>query len=132
MNKNILLSSFIEGVESGDTALSTGEESTPSTQKEFLRVPSSHIQPTSIQAYTQLIKNGTLGSQERAYLSILESHPQGLTDREAARILSLPASTISARRNGISKKAGTHLILNKNKERRTNKNGSSALVWKMR
>ena len=61
------------------------------------------IRETSVWAFFQLRRDGVLGMQEGEYLEALSSAPGGLTDGEAAVLLGLPRSTVSARRNGCNK-----------------------------
>lgn len=115
----------------GDTHLFQEDDSLE-TRPSHLRAPPRHTQPTSVAALANVQDTGQLGSQERAYLQVMRVSCDGLTDREAARLLALPASTVSARRNGIQKKTGQHMIINKQGERRKNQRGTTALVWRMR
>ena len=94
------------------------------------------IQPTSKDALTSLNTKGVVGAQEVAYLDVLRLTPDGLTDAEAANLLRLPCSTVSARRNGINMKhvqagADTYLIVNIDGERRPNPSGRTVLVWRL-
>lgn len=92
----------------------------------------SHVQDTSKEAYYSLLVEGTLGEQLMKYLRILKVSQEGLTDKEASTLLAIPASTVSARRNDVSKLLGSHIVINLNGERRKNKNGRSGLVWRIR
>jgi len=95
----------------------------------------SYVKQTSRDAIRLLQETGKLGEQERELLTCLSTHrDHGLTDGEAAAVLGWPRSSISARRNGISKKLGSHAIVNIGGERRKNpgKNSTSALVWRYR
>jgi hypothetical protein len=97
------------------------------------------VQHTSVKAYSDLLRLGVIGDQERDYLLLLKNNPEGLTDGEASVILGLPCSTVSARRNGIMQKYtkyidehqsdSTHIIVSVGT--RKNKSGISALVWKV-
>lgn len=93
------------------------------------------VQPTSRAAYSQLEAEGVIGTQEAAYLDLLRTSQDGLTDSEAAKILGLPCSTVSARRNGIIAKhqefidrnGGNQLIVSTGY--RKNGSGKNAMVW---
>ena len=94
-------------------------------------------QQTSLQAFQELKASGRLAEQEADYLTLLISRPDGLTDREAAKLLRLDCSTVSARRNGLMKKhidfleeqgLGSYQLIVTN-GRRDNQTGKSAFVW---
>lgn len=92
-------------------------------------------QTTSKQAYKELTEEGVILSQEADYLELLRNSPEGLTDAEAANILLIPCSTVSARRNGIMEKhnkyvdehGGNQLIVQVGT--RKNKSGRKAIIW---
>lgn len=97
------------------------------------------MRDTSLDAYRQLIESGELHAQESAYLNLLSLYrDMGLTDGQAAMILEMPRSTVSARRNGVMQKLaralGHHAIVNVDNERRRNpgEKSKSGLVWRLR
>ena len=86
------------------------------------------IRPTSKDAYKGLIESGILGSQCLKLFNLYKEHPDGLTDVEASRLMGEDASTLSARRNDITKKYGSHVIVS----RGVRNNGAGrrkGLVW---
>jgi len=88
------------------------------------------IQPTSRASYQDLINSGELNTQLKQLVKIYGEHDEGLTDVQASRILNVDASTLSARRNDLTKKYGSHIIVNVG----TRNNGTgrrSGIVWKL-
>lgn len=95
------------------------------------------VQPTSIAAYHQLEASGVLAGDVYRLYNLYKRFVDGLTDREAARYLGLPCSTVSARRHDLTKAYnrfaddnglyGGHLVLKLGV--RKNDSGVSALVW---
>ena len=94
-------------------------------------------QITSKAAYSELVNSGVVGVQEVAYLELLRTSPNGVTDAEASKVLMLPCSTVSARRNGIMQKHSAHIdrfgggSLIVSIGHRKNESGKSAIVWQL-
>src|SRR3990167_1963636 len=62
----------------------------------------SYVQPTSLSSLCDLLHAGHGAKQERTLLTLwLESPTEGYTDKECQRATGIPASTVSARRNGL-------------------------------
>jgi len=62
----------------------------------------SHVQPTSLASLCDFLRAGHAAKQERVLLTLwLESPTEGCTDKECQQATSIPASTVSARRNGL-------------------------------
>ena len=70
---------------------------------------------TSYQGAQATLEWGTALAQERQYVSLLRQHGR-LTDHEAARLMGLPASRVSARRGGLNKKYVGPLVVQAGKK----------------
>ena len=70
-----------------------------------------YIQPTSKSAYHDLITSGVLNTQLERLIKEYEKHPEGLTDVQASKLLYVDASTLSARRNDLTKRYGSHVLV---------------------
>jgi len=84
---------------------------------------------TSCEAYSDIVNDGLTTRQMARYLDLLR-WTADITDREAARALDLPASTVSARRNDILKDMPGRI--EKSQQRRCSVSGRRVQTWKKR
>jgi len=89
---------------------------------------SRYIQPTSKSAYYDLLTSGVLDTQLERLIKEYEKHPKGLTDVQASKLLSVDASTLSARRNDLTKRYGSHVLV-RTGVRDNGKGRREGIVW---
>lgn len=88
---------------------------------------------TSLDAY----KMADIGGQMKVLLDLYLEHPEGLTDREAKKLLRdqghyLELARISGRRYDINKKFGKQIIVNVGgKTRNSQETGCKGLIWQI-
>lgn len=87
-----------------------------------------YTQPTSKSAYKELIDSGVLNTQLKKLLAEYDCHPEGLTDVQASRLLFVDASTLSARRNDLTKRYGSHVLI-RTGVRNNGEGRRSGIVW---
>lgn len=80
--------------------------------------------------YKELLEEGTIKGQCKELLKIYLKHPEGLTDIQASKILHWDSSTVSGRRNDLTKKVGRHVIITEGK-RSNGKGRRTGCVWKI-
>lgn len=81
---------------------------------------------TSYAGAQHVLDFGIAKSQEREYVTLLQQR-KGCTDHEAARAMSIPASTVSARRGGLNKRWGQPVIVRGGK--REGPHGLMNTIW---
>jgi len=98
--------------------------------KESLRTKpiSAFVQQTSKDSYKDIIGSGELNTQCSRLIKVYSNHEDGLTDVQASKLLNVDASTLSARRNDITKKHGSHVIIKKG-VRDNGKGRRNGIVW---
>lgn len=87
-----------------------------------------YVQETSKESYKELLNSGVLNTQMQQLIKTYIHHPEGLTDVQASKILNMDASTLSARRNDITKRYGSHVIV-KTGTRSNGKGRRTGIVW---
>lgn len=88
------------------------------------------VQETSKESYKDLIDEGVLGSQCARLFRLYNEFPDGLTDVEASKFLTVDPSTLSARRNDLTKRYGSHVLI-KNGTRDNGERRRKGIVWKL-
>ena len=78
--------------------------------------------------YEEMIADGTIKGQCKELIKLYSLHDEGLTDVQASSILGWDASTVSARRNDITRKKGNHVIVT-NGKRDNGLKRRSGCVW---
>lgn len=86
------------------------------------------MQETSMESFNHLVNTGKLEGQAKQLLNTYINNPNGLTDFQASKILNLDCSTISARRNTLKQKLGTHAVVNIGRSS-NGKGRRSGLLW---
>jgi hypothetical protein len=87
-----------------------------------------YVRETSKVCYQELISSGRLDSQMQQLIREYVKHPEGLTDFQASRLLGVDSSTLSARRNDLTKKYGSHLVV-KRGIRENGEGRRKGIVW---
>lgn len=78
--------------------------------------------------YQELIADGTIRGQCKELLQLYSYYPEGLTDVQASKLLGWDCSTVSARRNDLARKVGSHVVITMGK-RDNGFRRKSGIVW---
>lgn len=84
-----------------------------------------HAQQTSIEAWIDLNKSGTLGNKQSLVLSIIKQNEYGISNNEIAKVLGMAINSITPRVHELRAKG----LVAEGRKRLCSVSGKSVIAW---